>query len=138
MKRNGLEEFYINLKRNNINETILKEIEKEMRGEWKMEKVEQFYNKNQFLIKGENGITFQSYQSTIANISNGGKLTLFSNWDYSHTTLKHLYLFLKDYKNNIENFTYSQIFSKGFEYSKNKKQFIQNLIDKKIIKYAEG
>ena len=33
MKRNGLEEFYINLKRNNINETILKEIEKEMRGE---------------------------------------------------------------------------------------------------------
>lgn len=38
MKRNGLEEFYINLKRNNINETILKEIEKEMRGEWKMKK----------------------------------------------------------------------------------------------------
>lgn len=26
-----------------------------------MEKVEQFYNKNQFLIKGQNGITFQSY-----------------------------------------------------------------------------
>lgn len=38
MKRNGLEEFYINLKRNNINETILKEIEKEMRGVWKMKK----------------------------------------------------------------------------------------------------
>ena len=38
MKRNRLEEFYINLKRNNINETILKEIEKEMRGEWKMKK----------------------------------------------------------------------------------------------------
>lgn len=31
MKRNGLEDFYINLKRNNINETILKEIEKGVR-----------------------------------------------------------------------------------------------------------
>ena len=103
-----------------------------------MEKVEQFYNKNQFLIKGANGITFQSYSSTIANISKQGKLTLFSDWDYSHTTLKHLYLFLNDYKNNIESFIYSQIFSKGFEYSKNKKQFIQNLINKKIIKYMEN
>lgn len=102
-----------------------------------MERVEQFYNKNQFLIKGGNGVTFQSYSSTIANISQKGKLTLFSDWDYSHTTLKHLYLFLKDYKNNIENFTYSQIFSKNFEYSKNKRQFIQNLIDKKIIKYIK-
>ena len=103
-----------------------------------MEKVEQFYNKNQFLIKGANGITFQSYESTIANISKQGKLTLFSDWNYSHTTLKHLYLFLNDYKNNIENSIYSQIFSKGFEYKKNKKQFIQNLINKKIIKYIEG
>ena len=103
-----------------------------------MEKVEQFYDKNQFLIKGENGVTFQSYVSTIANISKNGKLTLFSDWDCSQTTLKHLYLFLNDYKNNIENFVYSQIFSKGFEYSKNKKQFIQNLINKKIIKYVEA
>lgn len=103
-----------------------------------MEKVEQFYNKNQFIIKGANGVTFQSYESTIANINKNGKLTLFGDWDYSHTTLKHLYLFLVDYKNNIENFIYSQIFSKGFEYSKNKKQFIQKLIDKKIVKYVEA
>ena len=37
-----------------------------------MEKVEQFYNKNQFLIKGDNGTTFQSYESTIANINKDG------------------------------------------------------------------
>ena len=103
-----------------------------------MEKVEQFYNKNQFIIKGANGVTFQSYESTIANINKNGKLTLFNHWDYSQTTLKHLYLFLTDYKNDIENFTYSQIFSKGFEYSKNKKQFIQDLINKKIVKYVEA
>lgn len=102
-----------------------------------MERVEQFYNKNQFLIKGDNGVTFQSYSSTIANINKNGKLTLFSDWDYSHTTLKHLYLFLNDYKNDLENYIYSRIFLKGFEYSRNKKQFIQNLIDKKIIKYVE-
>lgn len=101
-----------------------------------MERVEQFYNKNQFIIKGGGGITFQSYDSTIANINNKGKLKLGKNWDYSKTTLKHLYLFLSDYKNLIENYTYSQIFLKRFEYSKNKKAFLQNLINKKIIKVS--
>jgi hypothetical protein len=107
----------------------------EKRRNQNMEKVEQFYNKNQFLIRGASGVTFQSYKSTIANINSNGKLTFFSDWDYSKTTLKHLYLFLHDYKNSIENFVYSQIFSKGFECSKNKKQFLQNLINKKIIEY---
>lgn len=100
-----------------------------------MAKVQQFYNKNQFIITGESEITFQSYDSTIATINkNTGVLTLGGNWDYSHTTLKHLYLFLQDYKNDIEGFIYSQIFHKGFDQSKNKKAFLQNLIDKKIIK----
>lgn len=101
-----------------------------------MEKVEQFYNKNQFIIKGGDGVTFQSYESTIANINKGGKLTLFSDWDYSHTTLKHLYLFLNDYRSNLEQGIRESLWE--LSEAKNKRQFIQNLIDKKIIKYKEA
>lgn len=100
-----------------------------------MEKVEQFYNKNQFLIKGGNGVTFQSYKSTIANIDKGGKLSLFRDWDYSHTTLKHLYLFLNDYRNNLDPKINMSLWK--LSEAKNKRQFIQNLIDKKIIKYVK-
>ena len=100
-----------------------------------MASVQQFYNKNQFIINTEKEITFQSYDSTIATINKKtGVLTFGADWDYSHTTLKHLYLFLNDYKNEIEGFIYSRIFHKGFDTSKNKRAFLQNLIDNKIIK----
>lgn len=100
-----------------------------------MSKVQQFYNKNQFIIDSEEEITFQSYESTIATINKKtGVLTFGNDWDYSHTTLKHLYLFLQDYKNKIEGYIYSRIFHQGFDESKNKRAFLQNLIDKKIIK----
>lgn len=60
--------------------------------------VKQFYNKNQFIITNGNETTFQSYDSTIANYNeNDNKLEIFIDWDYSHTTLKHFYLFLKEY-----------------------------------------
>lgn len=98
-----------------------------------MERVEQLYNKNQFLIKGASGITFQSYSSTIANINKAGELSFGEDWDYSRTTMKHLYLFLNDYKDLLKDFVYSQIFSKGFEYSRNKRAFLQNLINNKVI-----
>ena len=39
-------------------------------------RVEQFYNKNQFIIRGEGKTVFQSYNSTIAEINNEGALTL--------------------------------------------------------------
>lgn len=100
-----------------------------------MASVQQFYNKNQFIINTEKEITFQSYDSTIATINKKtGVLTLGKDWDYSKTTLKHLYLFLQDYKCNIECYIYSKIFHGGFDYSKNKRAFLQNLIDNKIIK----
>lgn len=99
-------------------------------------KVKQFKNKkNQFIIWGENdGTTFQSYKSTIANISNAGKLTLYSDWDYSHTTLKYLYAFLQDYF-YLLNETYKKLLWELSE-SKNKKQYLQNLIDNKKIDYV--
>ena len=99
--------------------------------------VRQFYNKNQFIITDGKKIVFQSYDSTIAEINENGKLKFFSDWDYSKTTLKHLYLFLSDYKNEINTNQYKEIFSKDFETSKNKKAFLQNLINKKIIKLEQ-
>lgn len=97
-------------------------------------RVEQFCNKNQFVITGKGETIFQSYSSTIAIIKNGN-LTLFSDWDYSHTTLKHLYLFLDEYKyqltQNIKNIIIDVLSSS------NKKQKIQKYIDSKLIKYKE-
>lgn len=58
---------------------------------------------NQFVIENEKEITFQSYNSTICIIyKNGGlgydKVVKFGkNWNFSTTTAKHLYKFLKEY-----------------------------------------
>lgn len=98
-------------------------------------KVEQFYHKNQFVITDGEKITFQSYNSTIAEINGDGKLKLFSDWDYSQTTLKHLYLFLFDYICKIEQKTREKI--QDTYYRKNKRKDIQNLIDAKIIKLEQ-
>lgn len=95
-------------------------------------KVEQFYNKNQFVIFGGDAIvTFQSYQSTIANFNKKGTLNLFKDWDYSKTTLKHLYLFLNDFKYLASDFT-KNLINKVLK-SNNKKQAIQKLIDDEQI-----
>lgn len=61
-------------------------------------KVNQFYNKNQFVIDWENKTIFQSYDSTIAIIDYSSKtITFWIDYDYSKTTSKHLKLFLNDY-----------------------------------------
>lgn len=96
-------------------------------------KVRQFYNKNQFIITGENKTVFQSYESTIAEINGNGKLKLFADWDYSHTTKKHLYLFINDFWDLLNRELRDSLW--GLSEAKNKRQYIQNLIDKKIIKY---
>ena len=96
-------------------------------------KVENFYNKNQFVIFGGDAmVTFQSYNSIIAKIDKKGTLFLGNDWNYSKTTLKHLYLFLNDYFSFLEDFT-QKFFGYEFNNSKNKKAYIQNLIDKGIL-----
>lgn len=101
---------------------------------------EQFYNKNQFLINdGNQNIIFQSYDSSIAILSREGceTLTLGKNWDYSKTTLKHLYLFFNEYvKDFCENskFLADNIDFDKFNATKNKRAFIQKLIDNNIIR----
>lgn len=100
--------------------------------------IRQFYNKNQFLFYDDKKIVFQSYDSIIAEINRKtGVLSLGADWDYSNTTRKHLYLFLSDYKYEIGADLYAVTFRRGFEDCKNKRQFIQNLIDQKIIKIKE-
>jgi hypothetical protein len=61
-------------------------------------KVNQFYNKNQFVIDWDWKTIFQSYDSTIAIIDYVNKtITFWIDYDYSKTTSKHLKLFLNDY-----------------------------------------
>ena len=66
-------------------------------------RVEQLYNKNQFVIyyndneRDRHLVAFQSYNTLIA-ILEGGKLFIsWQYWDYSKTTLKHLKLFVNEY-----------------------------------------
>ncbi len=96
-------------------------------------KVEQLENKNQFIILGNDGeIEFQSYNSRIARISKCGALELSTRWDYSKTTLKHLYLFLNKYLYNLDSFIRYDI-KEILLYSKNKRKDIQKLIDDERI-----
>jgi hypothetical protein len=64
-------------------------------------KVEQLYNKNQFVIyyrDNEKGlVAFQSYSSLIAVLKGGMLYINWDKWDYSKTTLKHLKLFVNEY-----------------------------------------
>lgn len=60
--------------------------------------VNQLLNKNQFIIFHDNKTHFQSYNSHIATYDRTTKkLYLSAMWDYSKTTLKHLYYFIENY-----------------------------------------
>ena len=97
-------------------------------------KVQQFYNKNQFIIYGDGLTIFQSYNSTIAIIKDK-TLTFGKNWDYSNTTRKHLYLFLRDYDYYLNDDIYNKI--QEALYTKNIRKALQNLIDNKVIAYDD-
>lgn len=60
-------------------------------------RVEQHEHDNQFIIFVDDGVMFQSYDSNIAFIDRWGKITIGYYWDYSATTRKHLYSFLRKY-----------------------------------------
>lgn len=52
---------------------------------------------NQFIINTPKAVYFQSYSSVVAKIDGKDNLILSENWDYSNTTRKHLYIFLRMY-----------------------------------------
>lgn len=72
---------------------------------------------NQFVVKSNACTFFQSYNSVIAKVDRKG-ITLASAWDYSNTTRKYLYQFLKEY---------------GYGGLSRKK--VQQLIDEKVFKF---
>lgn len=49
---------------------------------------------NQFVIRTQKAIYFQSYQSVVCKLD-GINVVLSLDWDYSNTTRKHLYIFLR-------------------------------------------
>ena len=65
-----------------------------------MAKVKQLINDNgnpaanQFVIESDNRIYFQSYDSVVAMIKDG-ILYITDKWDYSNTTRKHFYIFVR-------------------------------------------
>lgn len=83
--------------------------------------VQNFEHVNQFVITDSGNIFFQSYNSLIAKIDKKGKVTLFKDWDYSHTTMRHLYSFLREYSNIDTKYLY--------------KRGIEKLIKSKAVKY---
>ena len=52
---------------------------------------------NQFIINTPKATYFQSYDSVVAKIDRKGNLIVSQHWDYSNTTRKHLYIFLRMY-----------------------------------------
>lgn len=52
---------------------------------------------NQFVVKLNGNIFFQSYETIIAKRGKDGKISLSTFWDYSKTTKKHLYIWLRDF-----------------------------------------
>ena len=51
---------------------------------------------NQFVVKLNGNVFYQSYDTVIAKKDKEGKITLCSDWDCSKTTKKHLYIWLRD------------------------------------------
>lgn len=49
---------------------------------------------NQFVIRTKKATYFQSYNSVVCKLD-GINIILSNNWDYSNTTRKHLYIFLR-------------------------------------------
>lgn len=69
--------------------------------------IKQFHHSDQFVIHNKGAVYFQSYKSLIARIYRD-KVTLYKDWDYSKTTLRHLYLFLKEYSRIDVKFLYKK------------------------------
>ena len=51
---------------------------------------------NQFVVKLNGNIFYQSYDTIIAKKDKDGHIFITEKWQYSKTTSKHLYIFLRD------------------------------------------
>ena len=98
-------------------------------------KVRQLENKNQFLMEDEKQAIFQSYDSIIAIYDKENHILTFGcDWDYSRTTLKHLYIYLRDVIYYDMTPEQKQDIIKALQ-SANTRKALQKLIDNKKINY---
>lgn len=95
-------------------------------------KVEQFLNRNQFHLYGDNKDVLQSYNSKVVEITNNPGcvqcIILGRDWDYSTTTSKHVYAFLDMYsKVKICGVTNKRKYINDLikEYEKDKRKFVE-------------
>lgn len=98
-------------------------------------RVRQLENKNQFVMRtSEGNYIFQSYDS-ICCINQNGKLIFGSDWDYSNTTRKHLYIFINDYC-SLCGYTLEERekIEKALT-SNNRRKALQKLINEGVIEY---
>lgn len=63
----------------------------------------------------------------------GNKIYFGCDWDYSKTTLKHVYMFVNEFKALLPNKVYSKI--DNALNSNNKHKAFQELIDEKVIDF---
>ena len=98
-------------------------------------KVKNLCNKNQFIMEDDKKMIFQSYDSIIPIYDKKKEnITLGKHWDYSRTTLKHLYIFIDEkipYTKNLQ-----ELYNTKNE--NNRKKAIKKLIDNKKINYKKG
>ena len=98
-------------------------------------KVKQLVHNNQFILENNKKVVFQSYDSIVVIFDKEKQtLTFGKDWDYSNTTLKHLYLFIGDYIWYDLGHDLRELLLDVMN-SNNKRKGFQKLIDKKIIKY---
>ena len=80
---------------------------------------------NQFIIEVNNGVIFQSYNSVITFYNkHNGKVYVTEDWDYSNTTRKHFYIFLRDYCKACGNIRKKDI---EYEFKQGKYELVSNL-----------
>lgn len=88
--------------------------------------------KNAYVIENfdRKECTLQSYDSTVAVIDRESEtITLGKHWDYSVTTLKHVYQFLEEYAQDLPNMFFE---------SRTKKRSIERLIEQGYVIYNEN
>lgn len=90
-------------------------------------KICQLQHINQYVITSDDYFIFQSYDSLIAIYDRTNKvLTVGIDWDYSNTTLKHLYIFIDEY---------CYVSGLNLYACNNKKKLLKRFIKENKIKY---
>ena len=88
--------------------------------------IKQFHNKNQIIKKEGKSIILQSYTSDVLKYDMFNDMLKFGkDWNYSNTTLKHIYLFIDEFVDDSE--------IRAVKFEKYRSKYLQQLVNKKVI-----